>query len=572
MDLKINKKSYIIAIVAFAVFVALANFLKNATGAELKAMQVVLSAKVPKDDVFQFFYWEQSETNFQIKKSVRSEVKGLNDFQEIVFQLPNIVDLYRIRLDIGENKEQGDVIIREIRFIKEDEEYGFDINAFNRLFAPNKYITQQGKDNFRGKTLMVNSKSIYDPYFISIDGSEELNLIRINRLTRYPNLIAAFAGLVLFLFMMNNMNSTPISKKGIFSFIFLLMLIAPLIQYKFQMFPVLENIEKRELTPKPPFSFSKHFARNFEAYFNDHFGFRNYLIDWGGTFRTKFFRASMNPERVMFGRDKWLFYNSSEERMYRSYSRTSPLSRDNLKKLVDQWEERKRIYNVEGRKYGLAFWPNKHSIYSEYLPASMKMQIRDTLSRADQIIKFIKTNNRDILFTDVRPKLINSKGKHLLYHKFDTHWNEYGAFLAYQDFFKQNPQLGIVPKSKEDFTIVWQDYGGGELIQMLGIRNKGFFIEKNPKFALKEHSGQIEYLPIDGFPRLTVITKNELCNNKLRALVFRDSFTNSLIPFISLHFNEVYYIWGDHQEFVKRLQPDVIIEGFVERELGERIP
>ena len=106
---------------------------------------------------------------------------------------------------------------------------------------------------------------------------------------------------------------------------------------------------------------------------------------------------------------------------------------------------------------------------------------------------------------------------------------------------------------------------------MLGVHNQGFFIEKNPTFTLKDNIDQIEYLPIDGYPKLTVITRNQYCGNKKRALIFRDSFTNNLIQFFSLHFYEVYYIWGHHEEYVDKLQPDIIIDGFVEREIGEKI-
>ena len=123
----------------------------------------------------------------------------------------------------------------------------------------------------------------------------------------------------------------------------------------------------------------------------------------------------------------------------------------------------------------------------------------------------------------------------------------------------------------DEFNVQWQDYYQGELISMLGINNGGFFVEKNPIFNLKENPNQIEYLTTEGYPKLTVITKNNLTKNNLRVLVFRDSFTTNLIPFFSLHFKEVYYIWGFKEEFVDQLKPDIIIDGFVEREVGEYI-
>jgi hypothetical protein len=83
-------------------------------------------------------------------------------------------------------------------------------------------------------------------------------------------------------------------------------------------------------------------------------------------------------------------------------------------------------------------------------------------------------------------------------------------------------------------------------------------------------SDQIEYLSIEGYPKLTIRTRNKYAGNNLKALIFRDSFSNGLIQFFSLHFNEVTYIWGHKEYYVKKVQPDVIIDAFVEREIGEK--
>ncbi len=572
MVLKIKKsKNYLIALLAIVIFVVLGSYLKENQRYVLSDMKVIVTAKVPKDDIFQLFYWEKSEPKFKIENSIRTNVKAEEGFQEIFFQLPKITDLYRLRLDIGENADQGTVEIEQIKFIKEDEELVFKAADFNRLFVGNEYVVKNGTSGFDGKAKVVNGRSIYDPYFVSVDGSEEMNAVRIDILTHFPYVISAFICLVLFLFAVYNVKVGSVTRQGFFITAFFTILLLPTVQNEIQFTEPLENLEKRELAKMPQFAFTAEFARNFEDYYNDNFGLRNNLINWGGTYRTKLFRASMHPELVMFGKDKWLFYNKVDSRMYRSYSRSSPLSRDRTKKIVDQWMSNKKRYEADGREYFLAFWPNKHSIYPEFLPNMMKIQIKDTPARADQLIEFIEESGVPLKFTDVRPALLKNKGDKLLYHKFDSHWNDYGAFLAYEAFFEQNKELGMKPKTEEDFDIKWVDYSQGELIQMLGVRNKGFFIEKNPKFTLLEHKDQIEYLPIDGFPKLTVITKNKQCGNKKRALIFRDSFTNSLIQFFSLHFYEVYYIWGHHEEYVEKLQPDVIIDGFVEREIGEKV-
>lgn len=567
------RKRYIVALLGMATFLFLANYLKKSESKELEQMVVVLNAKVPQDDVFQLFYWERAESKFKIANSVRTKVTGSPQFQNITFELPNIYDLFRLRLDIGENLNQGTVNIKQIRFIKKGGALIYGIDEFNRLFAPNKYVAQTKSGSFEGKQDTVNMKAIYDPYFISVDSSTEMESISENKLTQYPYLISAFICLAIFLFVGYNVNRISVSPEALFVGAFVLVLILPTLQNQLQLTEPLENLEKRELAEMPEFSWSKTFARGFETYYNDNFGLRNNLVNWGGTYRTKLFRSSMHPELVMFGKEKWLFYNKMEDsRMFKSYSRTNLLSQDTLRMVIEKWEDNKKRFEADGRKYFLAFWPNKHGIYPEYLPSTMKVQIKDTLSRVDQILQQLEKDNSPIKLHDVRPVLLQSKGEKLLYHKFDSHWNDYGAFLAYRSFFNANKEvLGIFPKSEEDFEIRWEDYSGGEFIQMLGVRNKGFFKEKNPRFTLKENKEQIEYLSIDGFPKLTVRTRNEYCGNRTKALIFRDSFTNSLIQFFSLHFYEVTYIWGHKEYYVNKVQPDIIIDGFVEREIGEKI-
>src|SRR5690606_15604814 len=132
---------------------------------------------------------------------------------------------------------------------------------------------------------------------------------------------------------------------------------------------------------------------------------------------------------------------------------------------------------------------------------------KDTMSRVDQIENYLKVYNSSVKLTDVRDVLLEGKENNQLYHKFDSHWNSFGAFLAYRKFFIENMgDIGILPKTLDDFDVKWETYNQGELIQMLGIQNKDFFLEKNPVFTLKKDKDQIEYLPTEGYPRLTVIT------------------------------------------------------------------
>lgn len=568
MGLQNKNKKYVVIASGLLFFLVLGFYLRSLTTTELKGFKVVLIAKVIQDDEFQFFYVTNPKENFSVKNSVKKEVEGMDSIQEIEFVLPNLTKIEKLRLDIGAFPNQEPIEIQGIRFESRNNNIVYKKQSFNNLFKKNNYIKEIENGFYQGLSAIKNGKQIYDPYFVTRNSSHELQKLKAFQLTDYPFSIAAFVAIVLILFALYNLELLQVSKEAVLIAIFMSLIFLPLIQSTFLFIKPAKNLEKRTLAAKPDFSLSKEFPKNYENYFNDNFGFRNYLINWGGEYRTRLFRASMHPDLVQFGKEGWLYYNRLEGKIFKSYTNTNLISSDTLERIVTRWEKNKNIYESKGAKYYLTFWPNKHTIYPEYLPETMRIQIKDTISRVDQIINYLKNKKSSFSLFDPRPFLLEGKNDNQLYHKFDTHWNDYGAFVGYQAFFNE---MGIKPKRVDDFEITWNDFTEGELIQMLGVKNNGLFVEKTPLFKLRNDPNQIEFLSTDGFPRQTKRTRNKYCGNKLKVLVFRDSYTTKLIQFISLHFYEVTYIWGHGEKYVDIVKPDIVIEGYVERGTGQKI-
>jgi hypothetical protein len=82
---------------------------------------------------------------------------------------------------------------------------------------------------------------------------------------------------------------------------------------------------------------------------------------------------------------------------------------------------------------------------------------------------------------------------------------------------------------------------------------------------------------IQGIDELDLITPNKpksvmtKCDkSKMRAVVFRDSFFEPLIPFMAEDFNQIVYIWTqyDHsimEKLIEQQKPQIVIEEMVER-------
>jgi hypothetical protein len=218
-------------------------------------------------------------------------------------------------------------------------------------------------------------------------------------------------------------------------------------------------------------------------------------------------------------------------------------------------------------KYFMGYWPNKHTIYPENLPFAMKRQIQSDTSLAEQVVKYF--NKREIPFYDVSKDMIKGKLKNQLYYKFDTHWNSYGAYEAYNSFCHQTfPVLGLTSFSLNDFEINYLNTRKGDLTNLLGVDSINNYFDKKPEFVFKGNSYQV--IDSEGLPSQTTLTTlNENCGNQTVVLVFRDSFTSAFVQFLSLHYYKVIYIWNISPDMktIQKAEPDIVITVCVERNL-----
>lgn len=80
-----------------------------------ETVSVIFNVKVQKDDTFHLLYTEDSSLNFTGEKSIALLVKGSPQPQDIIFKMPVDVFPTNIRLDMGENKDQGEMDINSIK-------------------------------------------------------------------------------------------------------------------------------------------------------------------------------------------------------------------------------------------------------------------------------------------------------------------------------------------------------------------------------------------------------------------------------------------------------------------------
>lgn len=102
--------------------------------AELKeTYDVNFNMVVPKDDVFQLYYTVDGTIVFGDDRSVKSLIKGSDKPQDVLFKLPVDVLPTQIRLDFGENSEQGNIVINTMKLKYLNKSYEKTFSETERL-------------------------------------------------------------------------------------------------------------------------------------------------------------------------------------------------------------------------------------------------------------------------------------------------------------------------------------------------------------------------------------------------------------------------------------------------------
>ncbi len=171
-----------------------------------------------------------------------------------------------------------------------------------------------------------------------------------------------------------------------------------------------------------------------------------------------------------------------------------------------------------------------------------------------------------------------------LYFKNDSHWNQFGAFLVFQNMFEKISTWFPDENFDTDFKFTEDETGkggntghGGDLVKMLMLPN---LTETYPQLAPFKPCGAFV-----GFPyELTNVVQSpgresfvRSCpTKKLRAIVFRDSFFVPLELFLSENFKEIIYLWKGYdrkniEEIMTIFKPDIVIEEIVERHIFDSL-
>lgn len=276
---------------------------------------------------------------------------------------------------------------------------------------------------------------------------------------------------------------------------------------------------------------------------------------------------------VLIANDGWMEYTA--EKNLDDYQNAVNFSPETLQVAAERIQACYQYARERNITFLIAVAPNKASIYPEKMP--QQIQPLSSLSRLDQLNHYLRTQHIPEVL-DLRPALQHARQERDVYHKWGTHWNEYGAYAGYgtiinvlsRDYpdlkpysakflrFRSASRPGTSRKDQALAGLIQANYLPPEpsVFAARDLQSIAYQIDFGNEF-LDYH--EISWIPESQLPSL---------------LVFHDSFGNfGLNKFLALNFSKVSYVHrgSSHVYLNKKLMdqfsPDIVIYEVVERYL-----
>ncbi len=199
----------------------------------------------------------------------------------------------------------------------------------------------------------------------------------------------------------------------------------------------------------------------FENWLGDNIGFRSSFVALTAKLKLNLFHQTTST-RVEIGRDGWYYLtdNHNVELATGEYI----LSEDVLQKICANQQRISNWYSSQGITYVLVLTAAKSSVYPEYI-ASRECSVRETL--CDQVEAYLLQHS-DVNVVNTKHALLENKQGEKLYLKTDTHWTQYGSYVAFRAVLEKLNELGV---ETHQFPVEFSEgTANGEFSAMLGVK------------------------------------------------------------------------------------------------------
>lgn len=307
--------------------------------------------------------------------------------------------------------------------------------------------------------------------------------------------------------------------------------------------------ENRYLEKFPKISWERiesgEYMEDLNSYLCDHFPLRDFFIGMKSKAEIAVGKREIN--QVFIAGDGYLIENYKK-----------PENTEQIAGIFKAFGEKEDVSQAEIR---LMLVPTASYIYQDKLPPFARMESQ--METARQIYKESR-----LPFIDCSEELAAHKEEQPLYYRTDHHWTTYGAYIGYLAYCRE---MGLEPVKLEELEAetVTEDFKGTIYSKVNDYTRPGepITIYKNPADQLtvyyedtKETTDSLYNLDytrqkdkyslfLNNLHPLIEIT-NETASTDRELVIVKDSYANSMVPFLTRHFKKIYvfdtryYKWG----------------------------
>jgi hypothetical protein len=279
------------------------------------------------------------------------------------------------------------------------------------------------------------------------------------------------------------------------------------------------------------------FQSDYDNYLSDQFEFRDFWV-YG---KTKIMQSlgKKDINGVYLGKDGYLIEKYEESDFD---NETVEYNIETLSTFLNDTAD-------EGYYVTCAIVPSKGSVLTNRLP-----RFAEPYDTSRTVKKLKKACSNEVKFIDLT-KTLKKHNDEYIYYKTDHHWTSLGAYYAYRELMKANFKDGILKASKMNSEVV-SDKFLGSTFDKLQLKHKGDSITRYDtgvkvkvnfhgeaenadslylESALGEKS-KYDYFLGGNYARVDIKTNAHTDEN---LLIIKDSFSNSLIPFLVKHYDKI---------------------------------
>lgn len=335
--------------------------------------------------------------------------------------------------------------------------------------------------------------------------------------------------------------------------------------------------EKRKLAQFPTlfstFSEFPQWKKSIDAYFQDHFLLREKMIFFNSILHLSLFHINKSKNWIVLpGKEHWLFYIDAWVLLNYLHR---PSAKD--EETLHSWERllifRQKLLAKQNADYLVVISPNKEDVYPEYFPERFVSRRGTTLPE----LMGRKMNNSPASthFLDLTRPLQQAKKTGQIFFQTDSHWNDRGAYAAYQaiiDRIQQwHPRVNALAKD-QFIPDTLENSFDGDLALAMGLNE--FLTESDENWQVRKRCAapENEIFTPKGLPEGKSLQKNGCRTGiPLRILIISDSFGHGMMKFFNETFQNVVYSrevpFPLLHSFLYEYHPDIVINLCVARNL-----